>query len=128
VFYMAVNDIRRTRTCERRKAAVPLDQVKIYPKKPDVNMILCEACCEIVKNAAKNNSNMPRGFSSKIQIKPSAASEPRPKPAAKTEDSDYETYICTRCNYRFRIDKYKIGSQTLLRCPYCGKPDNLKKG
>ncbi|MBS3170005.1 hypothetical protein J4210_05980 [Candidatus Woesearchaeota archaeon] len=100
-------DIRKTRTCERCKNVVPLDQVRLYPKDETRNLLLCEPCCSEVKE--QNAGNL---MTSKI------------KPLAPSE---LINYLCTRCSYRFKADRAKAGVTYNLNCPYCGKNDKLEK-
>ncbi len=95
-------DMRKTRTCEKCKAAVPLNQVRLYPKSADQNLMVCGKCCEelINRSSSLDNSgpvrNTPRYKSKpepKIEIKPApiinrpvvaaAASADAPRWAAK---------------------------------------------
>jgi len=46
-------DIRKTRTCERCRTVVLLDKVRLFPKEKDMNILVCENCCEELKEAAK---------------------------------------------------------------------------
>ena len=61
-------DIRKTRTCEKCKASVPLDKVKLYPRTKDQNWLLCEACCEQTKAKVSQQivSNFPKKSTSTI--------------------------------------------------------------
>lgn len=127
---MVETDIRRTKTCEKCKAVIPLDRVRLYPKnpqKPGVNMVVCDRCCEELKNIAKGKIASPVSFKDDtIIIKKSAApthTEPEKQTRLVPEDPDLSHYICTRCNYKFKFNDDGI---IVLRCPYCGKPDSLK--
>lgn len=55
-------DIRKTRTCEKCKSTVTLDKVRLYPKNPEQNWVVCEPCCEQLrsKGAQQGISNMPK--------------------------------------------------------------------
>ena len=98
-------DIRKTRTCERCKATVPLNKVLLFSKDDDKNMIVCDKCGEELKR--------------KVPILQSKIGKlPEPK---------YLTYFCARCKYNFRVDDSKIGVTHNLHCPYCGKADRLEK-
>ncbi len=99
-------DIRKTRTCERCKNVVPLDQVRLYPKDENKNLLLCDPCCTEVK--LKSSGNLA------TSVKGLAPSE-------------FINYLCTRCNYRFKADKSRAGVTYNLNCPYCGKNDKLEK-
>ncbi|HIG93430.1 TPA: hypothetical protein HA242_02890 [Candidatus Woesearchaeota archaeon] len=102
-------DIRKTRTCERCRTVVLLDKVRLFPKEKDMNILVCENCCEELKEAAK-----PKTMITNSRI------APLPKP-------EYSNYQCLRCNYSFRVDRSKAGISHNLHCPYCGLPDRLKK-
>lgn len=96
-------DIRKTRTCERCKAVVPLENVKLFPKDKNINMLVCENCSQEL--------NKPK-LVSRIKASPSA---------------EYKNYRCIRCRYSFKIDTSKIGTHYNLKCPYCGKDDRLQQ-
>ena len=98
-------DIRKTRTCERCKAVVPLDQVRLYPKDQNKNLLVCEPCCGELKKATAGE----------IVSKTKSLSAP-----------SFIGYFCNRCNYNFRADKYKADIIHNLNCPYCGKNDRLE--
>ncbi|HIH11197.1 TPA: hypothetical protein HA241_03340 [Candidatus Woesearchaeota archaeon] len=106
-------DIRKTKTCERCKAVVPLERVRLYPKDENRNLVLCDNCCEEVKKRAlpSNQKNM-SAKTAKVSL---------------SSTSEYSHYNCTRCNYNFRADKNKAGVTHNLCCPYCGKSDRLEK-
>ncbi len=98
-------DIHKTRTCERCKAVIPLDQVRLLPKDKDKSMLVCENC---VKEVAKKTTSL----------------QSKTKPLLIPE---YQTYFCNRCKYSFRVDINKIGVTYNLHCPYCSKSDRLEK-
>lgn len=102
-------DIRRTRTCEKCKAVIPLDKVKLFPKNKEknINMVVCVACCEQLKKT--ENQGLPT------------------TPVKNVPQSKPKIFRCTRCNYTFRVDMAKIGVLHNLACPYCGKADRLEK-
>lgn len=100
-------DIRKTKTCERCKNVVPLEQVRLYPKSEDQNLVLCESCCNEAKKQASGHvvgSRVP-----------------------KLAPAEIVMYKCTRCNYVFKADSSKAGVTYNLNCPYCGKNDRLEK-
>lgn len=100
-------DIRRVRTCERCKAVVPLERVRLYPKGKDVNVLVCDTCCNELKQTVKQGPP-------KALIKNIPPAQPK-------------LYRCNRCNYSFRVDQVKVGLLHRLACPYCGKDDRLEK-
>ncbi len=100
-------DIRKTRTCERCKNVVPLEQVRLYPKDESRNLLVCDNCCGELKKATAGEI-----AASKLKV---------PEPAS------YTGYFCTRCNYQFRADRSKAGLTYNLHCPYCGKADRLER-
>lgn len=102
-------DIRKTRTCERCKGVVLLDQVRLYPKSDNKNFLVCVSCCEELKKASAG------------QI-PSTDFK-----AKNTAPSSFIKYNCTRCNYNFKADDSRAGLTYNLHCPYCGKIDRLQK-
>lgn len=97
-------DIRKTRTCERCRATVPLEKVRFHPKDRGGMMVVCEGCSEELRK--------PKLPASKV---------------SKLPAPEYATYTCTQCRYTFRADKSKIGITYNLHCPYCGKTDKLHK-
>lgn len=100
-------DIRKTRTCERCKTVVLLDQVRLYPKSDNKNFLVCVNCCEELKKASAGN--IPTDLK------------------AKGPAPELMKYNCTRCNYNFKADNSRAGLTYNLHCPYCGKVDRLQK-
>src|SRR3989338_2348281 len=100
-------DIRKTRTCERCKLVVPLDQVRLYPKDETKNLLVCTNCC--------------------TELKKASAGEIESLKTKTLLPTSYTGYFCTRCNYNFRADRSKAGLMYNLHCPYCGKTDRLEK-
>ncbi|MBI2125687.1 hypothetical protein HYV87_02265 [Candidatus Woesearchaeota archaeon] len=100
-------DIRKTRTCERCKNVVLLDQVRLYPKSDNKNFLVCVGCCEELKKASAG-------------LIPSDLKAKGPAPILMK-------YNCTRCNYNFKADNSRAGLTYNLHCPYCGKMDRLQK-
>lgn len=100
-------DIRKTRTCERCKSVVPLDQVRLYPKDETKNLLVCGNCC--------------------LELKKATAGEIGTSKLTMPNSPSYLGYFCTRCNYNFRADRSKAGLTYNLHCPYCGKTDRLEK-
>ncbi|MBS3133588.1 hypothetical protein J4470_05725 [Candidatus Woesearchaeota archaeon] len=37
-----------------------------------------------------------------------------------------EALVCLHCNYKFKADMDKAGVSYNLRCPYCGRKDELR--
>ncbi len=104
-------DIRRTRTCEKCRAVVTLDKVRLFPKSKDKSLLVCDKCVEELKQN--------RGLEKQpITNTPKNPGMPTP---------EYASYFCGRCNYSFRVDKVKAGVLHNLLCPYCGKADRLSK-
>lgn len=135
-------DIRKTRTCEKCNAQVPLDKVKLYPKTNDKTMMVCEACLDRLKNAAKTTfSNVPKHLQEPLRNTPKAMMGNNPTPAAPVKKvliknvlqqkkaeplaEGYRSINCIRCNYTFKIDKDRANVYFKLVCPYCGKDDKL---
>jgi len=134
-------DIRKIRTCEKCSAQVPLEKVKLYPKGNDQTMVVCEACLDRLKNAARTTlSNVPKSLREPVHNVPGAVmgNNPvppvltapvkntlQPKKAAPTLPEQYRLVTCTRCNYAFKVDKSRANTYFKLACPYCGKDDRL---
>ena len=102
-------DIQRGRTCQRCRAVVLLEKIRLFPKPDSTNMLVCNQCCDELKSALKDQT-------------PSLRSNIKPLPPA-----DYCSYFCDRCNYLFRVDRAKAGLTHRLHCPYCGKEDRIQK-
>lgn len=135
-------DIRKTRTCEKCSAQIPLDKVKLYPGNNERTLIVCEVCLDRLKNAAKTTlSNAPKSVLSPVHNTPRAMMGNNPLPTLpakkvpvknvlqpkKTESlpESYRSVKCVRCNYSFKIDKDRANVYFKLVCPYCGKDDKL---
>ena len=99
-------DIRKTRTCERCKSVVPLDQVRLYPKDQNRNLLVCGGCC--------------------AELKKATAGEIAESKVKTLSPPNFLGYFCSRCNYNFRADRSKAGITYNLCCPYCGKNDRLE--
>ena len=100
-------DIRRTRTCQKCKAVIPLDRVRLMPKDKDNNLLLCDKCAEEFKKSS-------------LEKVKSIPTKTKPLPRA-----NYKGYFCDRCKYNFKVDDSKVGVTTRLFCPFCGKADRL---
>jgi DNA-directed RNA polymerase subunit RPC12/RpoP len=59
---------------------------------------------------------------SKMVLCSACRSKQKMKDEKKGTMQDKKPYFCVRCKYKF---KYKPSSQTVLRCPYCGKGDKI---
>lgn len=137
------SDIRKTRTCEKCKAVVALDKVRLYPKNSEVNLLLCQPCCEEMKNMAKSRipGGMPKVLSNQPKASPLTDVSQGRTPEMSFDHKknvfnrkidtlpspDYLKYRCIRCNYFFKIDTSKVGITCNLCCPYCGKADKVEK-
>jgi len=113
-----MDDIRRTKTCERCKASVGFDQVKYMPTKggPNGMMLVCAKCADEIKS----------GVQSKVPSEAKKLDIQRQEKAAAPSDKK-SSFFCGRCNYNFKIDESRIGISFNLKCPYCGKPDRVSK-
>ena len=100
-------DMRRTRSCDRCKAVVPLDQIRLFPWDAQKNILVCENCDRLLKETAQRPVS-----TNKIGALPNA---------------NYKHLSCERCKYTFRVDSSKVGVLYKLTCPYCGKADKIKK-
>ena len=126
-------DIRKTRTCERCKVQVPLANVRLFAQNESRNLLLCEACCDILKqkgtampgeNKVIRNVYQPRSVVDKTP--PLSAS----KPEFKLESSkilNRPQMSCVRCDYQFALSEPRPGAISPLSCPYCGKSDRLQR-
>ena len=102
-----MDNLRATRVCEKCKAVVSAQSIRLYPKSDNTNILLCESCLNQIKTV---NKSIQEGKSERITNLPPA---------------EYSDLFCTRCNYAFRVDKSKVGVTQRLCCPYCGKNDKL---
>ena len=92
------NDTRQV-LCERCRKFVQIADIKYLPKGNETKMALCRSCLK--------SFNIPAS-----QVK---------KPVVQTGPA-MESFLCTRCNYKFKVSKARDAS---LRCPYCGKSDRI---
>ena len=89
----------RTMTCDRCRKAVSLDNIKYLPRGGS-KAALCSEC------------------RAKGDIKDWA------KSTAEKKAEDYkDPFFCERCRYKFKFDSAGV---TNLKCPYCGKSDQVK--
>ncbi|MFH0701477.1 MAG: hypothetical protein V2A62_03495 [Candidatus Woesearchaeota archaeon] len=129
-------DIRRTRTCERCRNVVPLEKVRLVPKNNEVNMLVCEACVEELKSAPQSKiTNAQSRYvadQSKSKVMNMAPAAKQTKYAWTSQrvsalpTPDYARYICTHCNYTFRLDRAKAGLTYGAKCPYCSRTDKIR--
>ncbi|MBI4983486.1 hypothetical protein HZC32_02480 [Candidatus Woesearchaeota archaeon] len=132
---MVEMDIRRTRTCERCKNVVPLDKVRLVPKNNEVNLLVCDTCMEELKKVPltsriTNAQSRLYGEPPRVRITNVAANPPKytwtSQRVAPLPTPEYAQYICTHCDYVFRVDRAKAGITYGVKCPYCGRPDKLR--
>ena len=125
-------DIRRTRTCERCKSVVTLDKVRLVPKGNDQNILVCDICMDEMKRSpdSRITNSQSRVYMDQPRSKISNTGQSRfssssqrivPLPAP-----EYSKYVCTKCNYVFRVDRVKAGITYGVKCPYCGRNDKLR--
>lgn len=130
-------DLRRTRTCERCKNVVPLEQVRLVPKNNEVNLLVCDNCMNEIKKAAVDGriaSAQSRIYAPIDSFKPRVTNVPRESPFKAISSQrisplpppDYANYTCTKCNYVFKVDRSKAGITYGVKCPYCGRTDKLR--
>lgn len=118
-------DIRRTRTCEKCKQVVALDKVRLYPLDENKNQVLCETCCEALKNIQKlkQGKNVkplaPRQVIKNKVVERKNISESLQLPPGALK------VFCERCRYYFKTDLNKAGVSQKVSCPYCGLSDRL---
>lgn len=96
------NKVYKTRACEKCREMMPLEQLKLFPKDKEKNILICGKCRE------------------KLSTLSTAGIEPLPPPT-------YRWYACTRCRYTFKADAAKVGIFYKLHCPYCGRSETLQK-
>ncbi len=115
-------DIRKTRTCEKCKNVVTLDKVRLYPKDKDKNWLLCDNCCNELKNKMSTFSNAPSSLERKQVTNHVFIDRKEERVDSK---KDLAKKFCMRCNYSFRVDPERVGILYNLKCPYCGKDDKV---
>lgn len=96
----------RTRTCEKCRYPVPISKIKLFPRSENRNWVLCPRCYENLKR--KKAEEKARLESSTPRIR---------------EKINKVSFVCSRCNYVFKIDENKARSSIV--CPYCGKDDKI---
>jgi len=127
-------ETQKTRTCEKCSIQVPLDKTRLYPRDENKNWLICESCCEKLKQRDTSHKiiNKPTTLPKKDPIK--NVSNPQlaeSKMIKQKIDPDYETKHCGRCSYYFKIDMNRhdlnrsIPKLNKIVCPYCGKDDRL---
>lgn len=123
-------DLLQTRTCERCKTPTPVGKVKLYPRTSESSWLVCETCCEALKNRLK--SSVTNTYQKGLSIQNTGSKEPiknilpsKSVKAAAVSDSNLKSLFCTRCNYTFKIDQDRAGVSYNIACPYCGKSDRL---
>ncbi len=119
-------ETKRTRTCEKCSVQVPLEKVRLFPRDKDKNWLVCEICCERLKNCtpSKITNTLPKKEMVKNVAKP-VFPEVKKKAEPVVIDKSYSTLFCTRCKYYFKIDENRAGTFFNVVCPYCGKNDRL---
>ena len=137
-----VSDVRKTRTCEKCKAVVPLDKVRLYPKNLETNQLVCESCCENLKAGirtdvlAKNKTviNSPRS-SALSSVSQGSIAKMKVEPKS-------EVFVGSPSSAKMKIDhKKNISDRTIgqlsspdysqyrcIRCNYFFKVDHSKVG
>ena len=93
-----MEDTRKV-VCERCRKFVPISDIKYLPKGDDSKIALCSACRAKEAEDAK-------------------------KEKVEKEKPQKKSYICSRCNYKFKHDPKGV---TNLKCPYCGKADKVSE-
>lgn len=67
-------DTRRTRTCDKCKTQIPVDQVKLWPKDKDKTWIVCSSCLEALKKSSQVRAgNMPPSKQEAVRNLPRSA-------------------------------------------------------
>ena len=113
-------DIRRTRTCQKCQVQVSLDKVRLYPLTQEKNLLVCEECCEKLKNFDKSKKIKQKIITNKEPIK--NIYQPKSFLNTSSTRSSNENKQCVRCKYNF---KPKERGYDQLVCPYCGKSDKI---
>ena len=122
---MGTIEIRKTRTCEKCSTQVPLDKIRLFPRDSTANWLVCESCCEKLKE--KNTTT--RVFNTP-QVKEPVRNVYNPQQAEsrvvkQKTDPSFDTKHCNRCNYYFKVDNKGAINLKKIVCPYCGRNDRL---
>ncbi len=112
--------LSKTRICEQCKIATPFEELKLLPKDQNNYLMLCKECCEQLKKRAKSKEGAP------IQSSSPKMATAKKEAAAQQKPSTKDDLVCLRCNYRFKADLNKAGVSYNLKCPYCGKDDQIR--
>jgi len=98
--------------CGRCKKTVPTSDIK-YTIVSGATLALCSECRSKMEGDMSARPTGPAGPKE-------STTQPRPK------EKPSVAYLCERCRYNF---KFRHDGITVLRCPYCGKKDQLvRKG
>ncbi len=109
--------IAQTRTCENCGDAATIQDLKLFPKADTGYQLACAGCCTELKQSYGAKPAAKRPFAVKAKtIGKSNVAEVSPV---------RQPFVCRRCNYRFRADLEKAGISYNLKCPYCGRADEL---
>lgn len=117
--------LSKTRKCDQCTIATPFENIKLYPSKDAKSYIsLCKECGEQFKKRAS-----PRTGASSVKSVPAVkAAESKASQAKEQQQKamQKEALVCLHCNYKFKADMDKAGVSYNLRCPYCGRKDELR--
>ena len=117
-------DIRATRTCEKCGNVVPLDKIRIVSKGKNQTAVLCADCA--AKQSTTTGALRSEESAAYIRERASLAdSKKRTVSQAQQRSVDRISLTCTRCNYKFAVDRNKANIQYNVVCPYCGKADRI---
>ena len=87
--------------CGRCHNPAPVSDIQYIPTGVSSKIAMCSAC------RTKSNINKPAGST-----------------RSKEVSSEKNQYFCSRCRYKFKFDAKGV---TNLKCPYCGKYDQVKE-
>jgi len=97
-----MEDDDRRMTCSRCRKSVLIADIRYLPTGDNERLALCSEC---------------RTKTGQVEKKKGSASY-----LLKNEVGQKAVYFCGRCRYKF---KHEIVTNAKLRCPYCGKDDQL---
>lgn len=130
----------QSRSCELCKAEVPASAIRLYPKSNEQTWMLCEPCCEKMKQrrvGGQQQQGKPeyqpqpvRNIVQRTLSKVKSASQSASSLDSSGEASSVPEYLqmhCRRCNYQYRVDEGKVGTRLNPACPYCGKGDQVER-
>jgi DNA-directed RNA polymerase subunit RPC12/RpoP len=86
----------------------------------DNRQMICDFCRKSVP--LSDIKYMPKGDSKMALCPECRAKKTTLDPPSKKQVPNKKQYLCQRCSYKFRFNPNSVSN---LRCPYCGKADQV---